>query len=603
MLFNKIRLLNVLAILLLVFGNIYIAFLLGIIPFNGFPTLGINYAVMGAGNYLANNGIFHTTLKQFGYPYGSPSDEMFFPYIVISLTKLFTNNIIFSTVFTYLIFYVCSVFCLIYFFYKITKNLYVSWFFSILFYIDPLIVSQVGIPAVFFGIMLIPISLCLDYYLSRIKSNQFVFLSWKNAAIFALCYLVRLLYPSTSWYIAVILAAASCLYFLLSLCFRKEFSIRAWGFYLLFIIVPWLLAAVSIKILLPSDITSFSSPLDFFRGTSPDVLSLLLPTDSQYISKIFSINTYLSNKSLSFPGDSTMWFNYLGIVLIAVSLFFTLKNRHKPNVKAFSLIFFVFLILALGPALKFNNTIVKTGSITYESYLLSSKQTLLEFPWDFIYKIFPFNMMRANYRWLIVPKILLLIGSCYGLALLKEKKKNVLYYSLIILLLIDFLPKTFAPTQAQETLSEIHQFNKDVIAPMKKYNFSLNDRVVFIPSENDYLAPYISSEVGFTTYNSAGDKSLAISAQYFPDSIRNLLADSDIAKLNQDILEVKEKGLAEYVIMPYFSLRWESYYWPVSKSTLENYKSKADQIAMELAKDGIQVYNEKYFTIIKLSDK
>lgn len=117
----------------------------------------------------------------------------------------------------------------------------------------------------------------------------------------------------------------------------------------------------------------------------------------------------------------------------------------------------------------------------------------------------------------------------------------------------------FRVEQGRVAYSMLDQFHQDVVVPMKTH-LQVGDRVLFVPSINDYMANYISPMVGVRSYNVGGDKDLAHARSSWPGSV---LAAVTSKQLTEDhIKDIIETGVVDKVVFTFFSLRWDSYNWP-----------------------------------------
>ncbi len=577
---------------------IVIAFREGFVPYFTLPGLGINYVVMGLGRILSKTPDFSLNVSKVMYPYGTEIVQMQFPYFVISTLNKIINRIEISTVSFYFFVYIVSITSIFFLSYKITNSKIISSFIPVVFYFDPFLAQ---VPAIKLAFMLLPLGVLLDAYIfaGTLPSGKL-----KLIFLFLLSFLIRILFPLTTLYIGVILAAASCLFFLLVYLLKHGFKMdkEKLNKYFFFVFLPWVLALLIVKGIIPHGISTMAASLDFIRGNSPDWLTLLLPPESVYLSKVFSVRNHLMQQGRIFSGDGTMWNNYLGVPLFLAGIY-TVFKQGKTNkvVMALSLVALITFLLALGPSLKINSTIPYTETVTYDNYLLSSEQVVFDFPWKHVYSVFPLNVMRAVYRWLIIPKFILLLNLAYIMRGFILEKRHCLAGFIGLLVFIDFLPKDISVSKGTQILSKMKQFNADVIEPLRGFKFDPEDRVVFVPAENDYLAPYIAAKVNFTTYNGGGDKALALAGRTFPISIKNLLNAKDPAEISRLILEVKEKQLADYIILPFFSLRWESYYWPISNSKQADMREQALLVEKQLG-SRVKVIKKGYFDLINLKE-
>lgn len=558
--------------------------------------------MMGIANSLSNSNPLELQGADYLFPCGSKIHNNFTYYIFVGLINKIINNIVLSSSIYYFILFIISALLLVYFFCLITHNLIISLLVTVIWFTDPFFISQAGIQPVQLGLLIMPASIVLDYklFIYLRENNYKVKLdSYKFIIFLLLIYLIRLILVGTSWYVAAIVASGSCLFFLIYFIINNDKNKKNLTSFVLFILLPWMGALLTIKLLMPNEINTFGASLDFLRGTSPDILNLFLPNSKLIIGKIFSIDTFLKSKSLIFSGDSTMWNNFLGYSLMLSSIVLVFKHEYRNKVvMACCLTGLIIFIIALGPSLKLNSTILDTQKFSYDNYLLDSNEVIFNMPWSFIYKLFPLKLMRAVYRWLLIPKFILLLGLSYFLKLLVDKKRYFLLVLIIVLAFVEFIPIQFNFNRGIKNLDEINKIDQNIVAPLKEYKFGQNDKILFWPSENDYLAPYITTRVGFKTYNGSGDKSIAIAKQHMDPIIVKLMETKDTENVLYLLNIVHNDELIDYLIVPFFSLRWNSYYWPPNNNDINKYK----ELAKRLEKMFTKVYKDKYFYIFALKN-
>lgn len=572
----------------------------GFIPYISFPSLGLSYSMMGTSKILSRE--MSLTITQVLYPGGLQLREFILPHFLMALINKFSNSLVFTAGLFYFITYVASVTSLMIIFRKITKNYFISAFLAAIFFVDPYFTSQAGIPTIHVAMMFMPVSLLFDLFVfekgSLVKKEHFIF-------VIILGYFARILITLTSAYLAVILAISSCLFFLIyyvTSLGRKFFKSRELKLYLILIVIPWVLALLTMKLLMAQNTSSFTSPLGMLRACSPDLLTILLPSNDLLLSKIFSVSDYLTAHGRMFPGDASMWQNYFGFTLIISTIWIVYKKGLKNKlVLSLLTVGMVILFLGLGPSLKFNSTIVATKGITGQNYSLSNQQVVTDFPWANLYKVFPLNIMRAVYRWLVVPKFLLLVGLAFTLRQALNHRRVLLCVLLILLAMLEVTPKHMNLTAGMSKFSQIQKFKHDVIYPLESNGFKSTDRVIFLPSENDFLVPYMAAKTDFTTYNGAGDKAINTARNSYPQLVQQILTARDPKKIGELILQIQEKGLAEYVILTFFNPRWDSYKWPVSNNTYNTLKNRALKIEAEIGPNA-KVAHYKYFDVINLEN-
>jgi len=351
-------------------------------------------------------------------------------------------------------------------------------------------------------------------------------------------------------------------------------------------------------------------PIDFFRAQSVDLITMLIPTNQLFLPKVLGIAVQPWN-AFAFYGDgSNVHSNYIGYVgflcFVATVIFWRKLVRLYSGV-SFALIAagVLGLILAIGPSLKINDSRsgTRTPPITFSDYLMPEAEATLSLPTEPLYSFPIIRNMRGVYRWQLIFRLSLMVGVALIVSLIASVATPAATVSSLLLLLIAFtetLPSNsdLLMQRGRLAYSMMEQFHQDVIVPMKKH-LKVGDRVLFLPSENDYLANYISPMVGIRSYNVGGDKDLARARSSWPESVLTAVSSKQLSEDN--IKDILETGVADKVVFTFFSLRWSSYHWPprppLSKH-YENFKADFEAIADSLMSD-YQIDVEQYYAVIQ----
>lgn len=577
-------------------------FCYGIIPGVSFPSLGININIMGTmGDYAGflKDGIL--------YPYGGLEFEGYGLFVIGEILHMFIPDLEVVTCATYLLVYTISFVSMCILAAKILKYKWLSLGMITVFYFHPFIVNHFGIPYVSFGYLLFPMSILLDItvYNCIVENHG----SSKKILKILLLVFGRTFFVSIGWYTAVIGAVLSCLYYLIRVF--KQIINRNWYVirrYLLYCLLPWFIAMVIILVLTPKTAISFGVSLEFLHADSLNLATLFLPGDSQWISNIIPSFQSVLPAGTSLYGDGTMCNNYIGYALlmgiVLLIVFWIKKNtNHKKDIMPLLITGIVGLILAVGPALKFLG-FHEGDDLLYEMPFQNS----ILLPWKFLYLLFPLRTMRAVYRWVMIPQIVVLIVGFYGLKCLWMKRKKVRFGAIFLCLLaiVEMYPSNGIIGLAQKRIdfhNQINSFYQDVIEPMKK-TVQKGDIVSFAEkgAKNSFLLPYIMTELQATAYQGCGDKALAVAANYTPKDITNLQNATEAQQISYYICEVLNKGLCDKVVIPYFDCRQDSYSWNRNNNGGKTYKLIAKK-SVEYLSCEYEVIEEEFFLIVYKKEK
>lgn len=592
-------------------------FLLGLIPTIELPALGINITFLGKAQNIANNaGLFDFSNDSILYPYGGSVNEGFGMLIITKILILLGVSALNSLSITFFIIFLIAFTALAILLEKITHNKWITVIMTAVYFMSPFLRAQAGIPPMFFGVLIFPLSALCDYFLFKAiykakKSKDNLLGFDKSATIAGVLFfsiLVRLTIASVGWYSVVISAMGSCLLFLIYSIFeiRKVKVSKLVIRYFVYILIPWVIGMGLILLVTPREAASFGSSMPFFNATSVDIMTLFFPKSSQAIANILPSINSLTGEGNSLSGDGTMWGNYLGYIMIITSLILIFKKKYRNRMTtSVAIVALVIFVLSLGPGLKLLGVVSKDS---FPNYNLSLDHVLL-FPWRFIYTIFPISSMRAVYRWLFIPEFALLILSSVYLSKLYMRGKWQRAVSIILCILCvgEFLPSnvitgkinayrdnyTMAMKIQADTIDELKGIvTKDnAITAVCSYDYN----------SNGFLVPHIAQSLGIKTYAGAGDKALALAKGYIPSDALKLQQTAKPEEIAKNITLVKAKGLCDYVLLPKFALRENSDWWPASDEVIKKTEKIAEGV-IALLGNGYTVYQTEHYTVIDLSN-
>lgn len=582
----------------------FLASCLGFIPGVATNALDINFPFSGKLMDMpesAGNMFYHDNTL---FPAGSYTNEGFAMLLLGRLFCYLGLKAFDAMLATFLFLFLMSYISLIYSIIQITNNRVIAIVFCDLFFLCPFMLGQSSNCSIFLGMVFIPVIFTVDLVLYKgiFHNSNYVL----TPLLFVFTTLLRVVCCGLSSYLAVMCAVSSCLfwffYCLMKLKTDKFFVVLINAVF--YVILPWIIGMLIMYVLTPKETSSYVSPLEFYNGSGVDLVSCLVPNKNQLISKIVSSQEIIGvGKSL--PGDGSFWNNYLGYSVIILAVIALCYDKFKSKyIVSMTLVGVLLFVISLGPALKINAVVESNLIGTYSGYLLGMEQVKIIFPWYGIFKIFPLNLMRAVFRWLIIPQFLLIILASKGASILmKRNKKTVLVgIVLIIIAVIEFYPvigiknlinsRCIKYNKVQEirvdTVLEIDDIIKDdSIVAICNYGYD----------QNAFLSAYISSEANFYTYQGCGDKAVASANDKIPINIRTLQTSNDPLVIADCIIKADLLEQCEYVLFPYFQLRQNAYYWPTSREVREYTKGIADEVNSILGGRYNITFTEHYMVV------
>lgn len=589
---------------------------LGVMPIGEMMTNGLMYNYIGTSNIVNLENIFQLNDPSTWFPYGMRLTESFggtFFYRFIALAGL---SGIHSLQMTLFIFYTIGYICMIKAMNIICKNKFASIILTLIYFWNPAMLAQQGVPPLYFGILFIPV-LILDflhfqgYIQSKLESKQcnFSFERKDLWYIFTnfLCFLVL---AFSSWYLAVIMACATCLYYLVFLFFY----IRKIAFYKLFfnyweyMLIPWLIA-LSINLLMtPRAIASTSTAFNFMNGSSIDVMTMLLPSYSlQLIGSFFSIEKWIPQNSY-IPGNGVQfYFGYTLIVLSLISIAWK-KTKNKTNISALFTII-VLLVISLGPGLRVGCTLNKDMIAELGPYRLPLEENILQFPWGWLFEKFPLNIMRAVYRWYIgvIPVVIVLAARVLSVLFKGGKRGRLVAYIICVCMFIEFIPRVdYLINLKVDHYNKYEQVYNDCVEELNGIFEGDNVKLAFCSydyNDNTYMVPLIMRDMAnCVSYSGAGDKARGLAKPYTPQCVYDFMHDSTPESLAINITKMNAFQLADYAILPYYDLSNAIYSWPMRANIVNRTKKIAEQVAERL-EDEYEIIRLDHYMIIKLENK
>jgi hypothetical protein len=207
-----------------------------------------------------------------------------------------------------------------------------------------------------------------------------------------------------------------------------------------------LFAAVSFLGLLPLTINEIAVSLsgkNYLKanireipGLSNDLMSFFLPSH---------LNPFLGRFTTDFYSNIPSWFaekvNFIGYVVLALSLFTCFRLRKNPEVKFWILVTLFFSIISLGPILHINGV-----------YSFTAFKTYIALPYVVMYDIVPFlDNCRTVGRFFVVATLGFSVLAGYGLSDLfkyKPEKKVLIGAVVSSLIILEFLCIPYPTVQA-----------------------------------------------------------------------------------------------------------------------------------------------------------
>jgi hypothetical protein len=570
----------------------------GLVPGVFFPCLGASLTIVAQGHSLALGSLWSYP-SHFGYPLGAPVLlNLPFAYteaILLRLTLLSALQafVIANWLFLGVAFFGCRAF-----FKRFNIRFVLASIGAALYLVSIFVLGHQGILPLMLAFALLPTTIFLDMILRDAFVASPISKRW--ILLLAICCIVwRTMLLFLDGYTFVI-----CLIFSISLWIfawlqlpRADRWLRQLIYGALLVTsfaVPYLLY----NLYVPGTGDYTVMPANFFRAQGVDLATLVLPmNDVTQLAKLLGLHLYYNG--FQFFGDGTnAFYNYLGIALpLAIAgVIYTWRNTLLLPLVIAGLFC---LVLSIGPSLKIH-TLRKTSAskdyIAFSDYLMSPDKAVVNFHTDRFYTRAPgVKVMRAVYRWLVGFKLIVLSLALTAVSTLYRRRYFLLASCLLLLLILDTLPPVKQRVrQYRGAEIAVRRFYADVIPELRKL-IPKGSLIVFGSTENDYLADPIAVALEARSYNVAGDKNAELASFQWPSEVKAIRNNKSVVA-NAKQLHIR--GKLDYLILPHFNMRWNSYWWPPDSKQVAALKVAAQQTLASSDVSGLRIAEGQYATVI-----
>lgn len=343
------------------------------------------------------------------------------------------------------------------------------------------------------------------------------------------------------------------------------------------------------------------SSIDLFRAMGADLTTLAGPTDVIWWAHLVGVEQDFSQ----LWGDGTnSRYNYVGLLLLVLAVAGSvLAWRRDRRAFGWLVLGLLALLMALGPSLKIGDVRGPlVPPITYESYLMPASDATAGLPTEWLYSTLPgFDMMRATYRWLTLTRLAVVVLAAFAVerAVRQGGRWSLVGIVVGLLAVVEIGPDVPGYLErGAATASHVQDVDSRVVEPLDEA-LPHGARVIFAPNAvdgNDYLAGYLATGADLWTYNVGGDKALEAARRVWPAPVVELL--SRTGDVSDGMVAVLDAGYVDYVVVPYFDLRWSVAGWPPS----EQFAAPGRAAALDAEDDErLVVERHELFSIVSLA--
>lgn len=311
----------------------------------------------------------------------------------------------------------------------------------------------------------------------------------------------------------------------------------------------------------------WAPPLSAFRGWGADVSFLLRPTEGMsLLGDLLHVGEY-RDESLWF-GDQSVWQSAFILPLLIAGAVAWRATRSHPGLRWAALVMLVIgIYMGLGPSLKAWSLRTDAAAIVDgDPHFMPESAARMPTGSAWISSHVPvLNNMRASYRWLALAMlglwILLVMAQRHGRA------SRAAFAATWAVLLISLPPPLARITEGRLYHSMWHRVEHDVLKPFRE-NVAPGSLVAGIPHNNDFLLGYLAAKTKARTYNTGGDKNIALAIPNWPQAMR----DVPIGELPVDMVVTAERlfmsGDATVLMIPLYQEPAASHAWPCVPLTI-----------------------------------
>jgi hypothetical protein len=449
---------------------------------------------------------------------------------------------------------------------RLTRNHFASLLTVALYFGSPFLVWHVGLVSIFYGFALLPGMLALAYLAAEAAERPVSALPL-SAVLFAAG--LALIYADPYPYV---IASACCFFLVIARLVslvrgRKWVGLLTAAATLVAIVLP----AVIYRLLEGSSGVEVQMPQDFYRAEGVDIGTMVIPTRSQVVGKLLQLPINRWRQAEFFGNYAHLASIFLGPVLLvtaAVGAVLLIRRvGHRWVAAGLCLTAVACFVFAVGPSLKVlsrsDRPIGGDRGLALADYLMPARLAIVGLPWSALYRIQPFASMRYTYRW---QAGFLLAASLFAAAAVAAlaKRRRLLAAVLALVLILEATPVALLhqSSAAEAQHDQFAQFHADVAATFDGH-LAPGERVLFLPTSNDFLIENIAPRYRLFAYNIAFDKAIPRIQKQQPRAIVEAEEAFNAGTLGaSDVCGLFAANLVDAVVFTEFDPNLDAYHWP-----------------------------------------
>jgi hypothetical protein len=356
----------------------------------------------------------------------------------------------------------------------------------------------------------------------------------------------------------------------------------------------------------------FNSPMDFYRGASIDLVTVVVPTARTWVADVLGVGVDRWNAHAFFGNGKNVAYNFLGPATLAVPLVGLIvavrraTERPAPgraHVVGLALVIAFGFVVSLGPSLKINSTReAQPGEQPrFQSYLMPAEAALAPMPTAFVFRMPVVRAMRAVSRWQFMTRLGLAMATAIGIGLAWGRLR---WWTLALAALL--IAESLS-TDVVDRGRPFHRSHDDMLAfaetALPEFRAVLHpaERVLFLPAENDYLIYTIMADATAFAYNVGQDKARSAARRRQPDLVKEVMRKYGAGTMTwSDLGRLFREDLVDQVVLMRMSLRWDSYRWPPREDRVRQLSRRIDALGAPPA--ALVAEDYRHFTTIRRRD-
>jgi hypothetical protein len=451
-----------------------------------------------------------------------------------------------------------------------------------LYYLSPIVLSHTGKTALWLGIVLLPVPVALAYV--AVKPNgrpSPVALACVPLTFTAALVLVYL--DPYTWAISVMLGGPLCIAGAVMALRRTRWL---GGLVALLTLVALLVPGAIFRMREPSAQYSGNFPLDFYRAYGADLATTVIPTQDNLIGDLLRSPVERWDPA-DFYGDGTnLTGAFIGVATLLAGVaggVWLLRRGRSNRLVSLSLAAggLACFAVGLGPSLKLLDKVsvpvaADRTAAAASDHLMPASAATAPLPWSWVYRIQPFEGMRAAYRWHVGLRLVLVIFAAVAVMWL-FRRRRALGVALLALLVLETTSHGLLDARAQASRNhELAQaFEEDMDRMYGDGGLRESERVLFLPASNDYLIGMISPHYRVYAYNISFDKEAARLHRAQPKLVLDAIRAYWTNALNRDVVcQLFRQDLVDAIVFNNFDMRWDTLQWPPPAARVEAFRAK-----------------------------